>query len=208
MIGLMGSHRTGKTTLAKEFAAIAEIQFVETSTSKVFRENGFDPQANYDMATRIRIQNLILDDAEAKYMAAEAAGKDFITDRTPLDMLAYLLADVQRQGTSEEEDSMIARYKRRAFQVTNRYFTALFLVQPGIPLVADPTKAPILWSYMDHLNSLMMGLMCDEQTQASKNYIPRNMLDLHERVRAINNAMRKTVERHESLVVNSGATFH
>lgn len=205
MIGLMGSHRTGKTTLAKEFAAIAEIQFVETSSSEVFRKHGFDPQANYDMATRIRIQNLILDDAEAKYAAAE---KDFITDRTPLDMLAYLLADVQRQGVSDEEDLMIARYKRRAFQVTNRYFTALFLVQPGIPLVADPTKAPVLWSYMDHLNSLMMGLMCDEQTQASKNYIPRTMLDLHERIRAINNAMRKTVERHENLVMNSGATFH
>ena len=46
MIGLVGSHRTGKTTLARAFAEDSGIPFVETSTAEVFRRLGYDPKVD------------------------------------------------------------------------------------------------------------------------------------------------------------------
>ena len=58
-IGLCGSHRTGKTTLALAIAQEKNLAFVKTDTSAVFKQQGLHPSAPMDFNTRLWIQNHI-----------------------------------------------------------------------------------------------------------------------------------------------------
>src|SRR5258706_15719526 len=95
MIGLCGSNRVGKTTLAKAFAEEAGVKYVPTSASGTFERLGYSPKVDLPFAERLMIQQEILKDCNALY---EKSGVRFITDRTPIDFLGYLLADVQREN--------------------------------------------------------------------------------------------------------------
>ena len=92
-LGLCGTHRTGKSTLAKAYALAEGVPYLQTGATQVFLDMGLDPKVDYPLDVRIQIQKRILESFDKQY---SAAGRDFITDRTPIDMMAYTLADVQR----------------------------------------------------------------------------------------------------------------
>ncbi|WP_432263113.1 AAA family ATPase [Cupriavidus sp. TMH.W2] len=177
-IGLCGPHRTGKTTLAKAFAADANIPFLVTSTSTVFARHGLDPAAPMDFGTRLFIQDKVLDAAVEVWR--DAGAEQWITDRTPLDMLMYTLADIQ--GGTEAEPAVVAKYAARCFQATADIFDRLVLVQPGIPLAHEPGKAALNPAFIEHLSALLLGLCHSEENSVPVRVIPRMVLDLSERV--------------------------
>ncbi|WP_186214506.1 AAA family ATPase [Burkholderia gladioli] len=180
-IGLCGPHRTGKTTLARAYAEKHGIPFVVTSTSAVFAKHGLDPAAPMDFKTRIDIQLKILDAAEEAWQKhGESA---WITDRTPLDMLMYTLGDIQ--GGTEVDPTEVNGYASRCFDVTERLFGMLIAVQPGIPLVHEPGKAALNLPYLDHLNTVMIGLLFSESNRTPHSVIPRHVLDIEHRIRHI-----------------------
>lgn len=193
MIGLAGSHRTGKTTLARMFSEEYKIPLAETSSTEVFRELGADPRADYDMKTRLVIQDKILESACNVY---EALGHQFITDRTPIDMLAYTLADVQRANISEFETALLEKYMDRCFTATNKYFSILCVVQPGIPIVEDPGKAPANIMYMEHINGLVKGLVMHDDIAAYRLNMRRRMTDLDERLDALTATVHSFFDKH------------
>lgn len=176
-IGLCGSHRTGKTTLAREISARSGKEFIQTSTSEVFADNALDPSAPMNFATRIWIQDKVVSAAEAIW--AKASGP-FITDRTPLDMIAYTMADIQ--GETDVDCGAFERYLDHCFAVTDRYFAELVVVQPGIPLVHEAGKAAMNSAYIEHLNTLILGLCADERHNCPVRVLRRNLLDLQQRV--------------------------
>ena len=178
--GLCGSHRTGKTTLAREVAGIQGIPLVRTTTSEVFAANNLDPAAKMDFATRLWIQHKIVAAALEVWQAAETP---FITDRTPIDMMAYTLGDIQ--GDTEVDFSELEKYLDYCFQVTNEVFSRLVVLQPAIPLVPEEGKARLNKGYIEHLNILILGLCSDERLRCPVRVIPRNVLDLGERVRQV-----------------------
>lgn len=192
MIGLVGAHRTGKTTLAKAYAEETNVPFVETSSSAVFERLGYSPKADYDFGTRMVIQNAILDDAVEKYKQHTGM---FITDRTPIDMVAYTMADIQRENITEEQSKEFAKYFHRCFEETNKRFMCLTLIQPGIKIVDAPGKAPPNQSYMEHLNTLMLGMLVGEFNTTSHFYLPRRTTDMEERVEALKFVVNKVVSR-------------
>jgi hypothetical protein len=193
MIGLAGSHRTGKTTLARAYARQKEISFVETTSSDVFKRMGYDPQADYDFKTRIEIQNEILTNTEAAYKAHTSP---FITDRTPVDFIAYLLADVQRTNLTEHETHLFKNYYQRCIESINSYFALVIVLQPGIPLVNDITKGPINTAYMEHINTLAMGIITDSRIQVGRYYIKRENLDIEERIRSVEFSVKRVIQNH------------
>lgn len=193
MIGLVGAHRTGKTTLALELSEREGFSFVKTDSSGVFTRLGFDPKKDYDFKTRLMLQEAILEDAYTKWRAH--AGEIFITDRTPLDMLGYTYADVSREPLSPEVEVQLARYAERAFEITNRVFGLVVLVQPGIPLIEAPGKAPASPAFIAHLTNLMRGLMVDERVLIQKYSIPVNKTDLSDRVLCVKAAFEQGRER-------------
>ena len=193
MIGLAGSHRTGKSTLARAYAEKHDALFVETSASAVFRDMGLDPAVTYSFATRLEVQKEILRRMDAAY-AAVPAGKEAITDRTPVDMLAYTMAEAVGDRVEEKDQADFKRYAEDCIAVTNKRFSVLVIVQPGIKIVAADGKAALNEAYMEHLNSLMLGLSVDERIKCQHYYLQRSNLDLENRLKGLEAVIKKTYQ--------------
>lgn len=193
MKGLCGAHRTGKTTLAKAYAEKNGAIFVETSVSAIFKDLGYSPSEVFDFKTRLDIQEEVLKRVDAIY-GCVPAGVDSITDRTPLDMLGYTMAEAIGENVLPEDQDRFATYVQNCFDVTNKRFSAVVLVQPGIPLVQAEGKAAVNLAYMEHLNSLILGLTVDARLKATHFYIQRHQLDVDERLTALEGAARRVTQ--------------
>lgn len=179
-IGLAGSHRTGKSTLARVVAKRSGIPFIKTTTTEVFARLGLDPAAKMDFATRLNVQRHIL---RAYRETWQNSHQPFITDRTPVDLLAYTFADIQ--GDTKVNDDELELYVADCFAVTNRFFKSLVLVQPGIPLIYATGKAALNKAYIEHINALIIGFCQDARLRVSVQILPRGMTDLETRIEAI-----------------------
>lgn len=185
-IGLVGAHRVGKTTLAKQVAEQAGLTFVNTSTSDVFKARKIDAKQSLPLHERLDCQLDILKLLGERY---EAAGASFVADRTPLDAAAYMMLELNREGALEMEsdsvlDDLVDAYFRTCIHLTNKHFSSVFLIQPGIPIVHDATKAtaPASRAYMEALNYTMKGLMRDDRLNISRYYLGRDILEMSDRV--------------------------
>lgn len=176
-IGFCGAHRTGKTTLAAEVSACLGLPFVRTSTSGVFRRAGLDPADSLTITQRLDIQKQVLTTAIAQWQPMGTS--PFVSDRTPVDMGAYLLADIQ--GQTEVESGAATKYVTTVIATTNDYFRHLFLIPPAIPLVLEAGKAALNSAYMLHLHYLILGLCSDYQLRSRVHVLPLELTDLGQR---------------------------
>jgi len=179
-LGLCGAHRTGKTTLAIALASHLNIPFVRTTTSQVFAELGLDPAEPMDFKTRLFVQNHVLGAAEQVWQDSVSP---FVSDRTPIDMIAYTLGDIQ--GRTEVDIDLLSQYIDRCFASTNKFFQNLAIIQPGIPLVYEEGKAALNASYIEHINVLVIGLCQDSRIRANIFCNPREAIALDGRIRNI-----------------------
>lgn len=196
LLGLMGGHRVGKTTLANAWAERTGAIFMETSVSDIFAELGLRPADALDFTTRLSVQEIILARLDALYGSLHPMIPG-VTDRTPLDLLAYTMAEAIGNRVSEADQERFAVYTRRCFEVTNRRFSTIVLVQPGVPLQPAAGKAALNVAYIEHLNSLMLGLSVDQRVQCSNYYIQRQLIDLDSRLNALRSATKQSVRRQE-----------
>ena len=90
-IGFSGCHRTGKTTQAVALSELQGIPLVESCASKVFKNSKFRASKSLSLKDRLAIQDEILDIQHQKWLEVP----EFISDRTPLDMIAYMLKEIQ-----------------------------------------------------------------------------------------------------------------
>lgn len=190
IIGLCGAHRTGKTTVAKAAAQQKRIPFLQTSSSEVFKKLGISPQADLSLKHRLAVQLEILEAAEAVYQASEA--RTAITDRTPVDMLAYTMADFTRENSTPETSQLFEKYKARCIETINRHFSTLVLVQPGIKIEHDSSKAPSTPEYIDHIAMLARGIIMDDAFNCRKVIMPKKTLSLSGRVHMLERIVELT----------------
>jgi hypothetical protein len=179
-LGLCGAHRTGKTTLAIAISERLNIPFIRTTTSQVFADLGLDPAEPMDFQTRLFVQNHVLDAAEQIW---QNAATNFISDRTPIDMIAYTLGDIQ--GKTEVDFDLLSQYINRCFASTNIFFQNLAIIQPGIPLVYEQGKAALNAAYIEHINVLVMGLCGDHRLKANVFCNPREAIAMDVRINNI-----------------------
>lgn len=179
-LGFAGAHRTGKTSLADAIAQKLHIPFVKTDTQGVFKHWGLDPAEMMGFKTRLWIQHHIL---QAAIEVWRSVSGGFITDRTPIDFMAYTLAELQ--GSTEVEFTELEKYLEQCFQVTHQFFTHIGVIQPAIPLKYEVGKAVMNRAYMEHLNVLVEGLCNDERMQCKSFILPRKRVDFHERVNIV-----------------------
>lgn len=182
MIGLAGAHRTGKTTMARETARVTGLPFVETELSLMFQQLGIDPGKPMDFQTRLMVQNVALKVCIEKWSGYTAG---FLSDRTPIDLLAYTMAEVQGHTLDNATEAMMANYARQCIKAANDHFGMIMLVQPGIPIVPAPGKAALSMGYMEHLNALMAGLLVRRDVRVPVTFLSRDTLDLNERVNCL-----------------------
>lgn len=199
MIGLLGPQRCGKTTLAKTYAEAHGIPFVETSASAVFKDMGLNPAKTYDFGTRMAVQEAILTRFNALYFTAPSQA---ITDRTPLDLAAYTLSECLNETVPPELEAQLDRYIQRCYDSLNRYFGIVMLIQPGIPLIAEEGKAGVSRGHIEHMNSLMFGLMVDPRSTVASYFMRRQYLTMTERMQALEDTTMRATNLHLSAVNN------
>lgn len=195
-VGISGSHRVGKSTLAKAYSEACGIPYLQTNVVGTFERLGLDPKADYPFNVRLFIQAEILKDLRAIYESAKSFGV-FITDRTPLCLLMYTMAEVRRDNVGDDLTKELAQYVDDCYRTINEFFSAIVLLQPGIGIVDDPTKGVVNFAYMEHLNSLIFGLCADERMQTQYTYIPRGVLDLTRRVNAVRQSVDMSLHHFE-----------
>jgi hypothetical protein len=155
ILGLAGSHRSGKTTLARAVAAKGGIAFYDGSFGRLARTLGFESVARMSIFERLTMQNRVLDlyDREIRQDAAAR-----ITDRTPLDMLAYLVAEVgMHAGLGDAASREVVAYRDRCIGLTRDLFDDVFVLQAlPVYVVADgkPSDDP---AYQMHIQTLIEG---------------------------------------------------
>ena len=184
-IGLCGAHRVGKTTLAHALSNATGIPFLKTHTSQVFTQHGLDPAQPMPFATRLAIQQEILAAGVAVW---EQASGPFLSDRTPIDMAAYTLADVH--STTLVEGPVLSTYLRQCLEQTNRFFSTLIIVPPGIPLIHEPGKAALHEAYIEHLHTVIVGLCHQTQLAANVFQLHRDITSLEARISAALSLLR------------------
>lgn len=207
MLGLNGAHRTGKSTLAREYAKRNDILYVETSATEVFKQLGLDPRKSYEVDQRLMIQEAVLTALTRQYKEARKKSRLFIADRTPIDMASYMLADVTGKAVqSEALAKLVNEYVKRCLDATMEHFAVVVLVQPGIPIVDAPGKAAPCSAYMEHLNTIQRGLLADERFECQRFVLPRSITDLEKRLRSLDTAFSAAYEAAE--VIKKSAMLH
>lgn len=197
-LSISGSHRTGKTTLAEKLALKLKIPFAQTNVSGTFARLGFDPQMAYPLEQRLLIQNAILDDFEVQIdqiretqlsLSGRGEVAGYITDRSPVDFLGYMLADVLREPQSSTIQKQLAAYQDRCINLLNHCYSHVILVQPGIKWADAKLKGPNNPAYGEHINFIMSGVIHDERLHSREIMIPRHCLDLDARINFITESL-------------------
>lgn len=181
-LGFVGAHRTGKTTLATELAKETNVPFVKSDVSGVYKKHHMDPSLVYSPHETLFIQNKILDFHIELW---ENQTSYFITDRTPIDMLGYMLCNMPQDVITPSVDVEIQKYKDRCFNSAEKYFYLLLEVLPGIKIVEADLKASTMKSHIEHLSYVMAGSLNhlrDISPATGIHRIPRATLDLQQRV--------------------------
>ena len=200
MIGLCGASRTGKTTPARNFAEEQGMPFVETGIAAAHKTLGIDPKKELSINDRIGFQESLLSMFDAQFAHAARNAKLWISDRTPIDLAAFMLSDVQRSSLVGQPDvaRLVHSYITRCYASANRYFSTIVLVQPGIRLVeGDSGKAPACPAFMEHINLLQLGLLVDTRLACRHFMIPRRFVSLDDRMSSLHSAVSSAIETHQ-----------
>ena len=181
IIGLAGTHRSGKSTLARDVATRTGVAYYDGSFGRLAKTLGFNSVAAMTPYERVVMQFAVLERYETEIRAV--AGH-VITDRTPLDMLAYMLAEIgMHAGLDEGSAHAIVRYRTRCIALTRDLFTDVFLMQP-LPVyeVADgkPSGDP---AYQMHIQTLIEGAAY--AARGTIRILPIDTFDPEERIRAV-----------------------
>ena len=192
MIGFMGAHRTGKSTLCDQLVREYSGLYKKNpfSISEIQKRHGFDSKnQSYNWQYRKRIQNVLLTTLRdtlhnaSRSSIGTAVLRDVqpnqVFERTPLDLIGYLLLSAP-DDLSQEDEQWVSMYIKEAIHLTNTYFTDVFFVQPGIAYVHSDTSAEE--DSINKLNEIMLGFFMHPDLKVNRHLIPAEMTDLYERM--------------------------
>lgn len=191
-MGLTGAHRTGKTTIAEELVKHNEMPFVVSSASAIAAEMGIDLTKPLTFLMRLAYQERILEVYEALY---QSQSEVFVADRTPIDLAAYLIADIPNNLTDEALIRRTNLYVERCFAVTNRHFALVMQVQPGIRYVPAAGKPLPNSAYQEAINTIILGLLYDDRLETEIDVLDREMTSLEDRVMCFADRAKETLDR-------------
>lgn len=185
-IGLTGAHRTGKSTLAKLYSEKYEIPFICTQVSKIIKDLGYSANIQYDVNTRIKIQGVVLEETAKLW---ESQTTPFITDRTPIDMIGYMVANATQEELTKEFDPIFQEYIEKCLYFTNKYFNKIVIVPPAIPVVEADGKANTTKTYIGHIAYVINGVVDSHKLEMPNvhfDFMPKHVLSYSERLAYVN----------------------
>lgn len=184
--GLAGAHRTGKTTLAKAVAEKMEIPFLTTSASKIATDLGikigldmpFDQRQEFQEAALLSFEELYADGGESKM---------FITDRTPIDLAAYVMTAWHPAIATDRHHEWAMDYVKRCIDATNRWFFQITILQPSSAITFSEAeqKGENIDIYRESLNASMIGLSYLDEVRAAVHIVERDLTNMEDRIEAV-----------------------
>ena len=189
-IGLCGAHGTGKTTLAIALSQKLNIPYIPVDASSVFLQHSFHPSDKLDIRTRLFLQQKILEKAENIWFDVDEPS--FICDRTPLDMAAYLLADVGNGELDKRTQTEIMDYLQDCFNVSIQCFDKIVLVPPAIAFVEREYKAAINEPLIFKLHTQLLGILAYlAYLDVPYKVLPQDCLEISDRVQFVEDFLRE-----------------
>ena len=202
LVGFVGSHRVGKSTTAEEWARRHGFNYVPFSVSGVIKSFGHSSEEEVSFERRLQIQQAVLDTYIEQFSGLDKKGV-FVTDRTPLDFYAYMMADILRASIPSDNPSL--QSKTLAYFEnckSSMWSDALDLkhacfINPAIELVHDAKSAncPV---YQLHIHHLTHDVFKKLAQPALCNYIqiPTRTVELNARLDYIDFRWEGLVNKH------------
>lgn len=193
MIGLLGAHRTGKSTLmnafVKKYPAVKATSFNISGWQKSLGFASSIQNQSFDIRMQIQEHLYIAFDKHLESLRTQDSvlrqESLYISDRTPLDLIGYTMIHANGNISKEQSDWLLD-YVDKCIKLTNKYYDKLILIQPGITPVKDTdTSAEPILGFMEHLNAIYLSYMIDNRVTPQKLIMPRDLLDLQQRVEFI-----------------------
>lgn len=189
-IGLAGASGTGKTTLAKMIANETTLTYHDASITRLMKEAGIDGVSSLSIDDRVTLQEKILD------LYVQDLKKQpgmVITDRTPLDMIGYMLGDVTMHNTDLALGKRIHAYVQRCLKATQMNFDSVIILRPLPFYQANETRPPMNPAYQYLVQYIIEGAARDTTTL---NWVCLWDDDLNER---LSQSIQFLQERHDQL---------
>jgi predicted ATPase len=156
MFGFCGASGVGKSTLARKTAEAMHLHFHESSVTRLMKEGGFNDVADMPPVQRILAQEFVL----TRYLQEiEKAPRPCITDRTPIDMLAYTLGEVTMHNTDPIVAKKIDAYVDRCLVEAMRHFHTIIILRPLPFYQADVKRPPPNAAYRWNIQFLCEGAL-------------------------------------------------
>jgi len=137
-------------------------EFVTLSTTQVFADMGVTTRdARHDPVLRLQIQEELIRRCNRVFFEPKG---DFISDRTPIDVAAYTLADAVEGFYSEEQWFVVERIVKDAIEITNSAFHFVLMLRPE-PIIGyseEKGKPAADLAYQAHHDLLVAGLLREE----------------------------------------------
>ncbi|HGS5147632.1 TPA: AAA family ATPase [Vibrio parahaemolyticus] len=197
-IGIAGAHRTGKTTLAREVAELTGHHFVEGSATPSFLRYNCKPTDDLSLSKRIVIQQHILNRWTAEM------SNDSVTDRTPLDFIAYLASEVNTSDYQSLSDIGVGVIEAYIDKCMSRLSSldAIFIVPPAVEIVYDDSKGICDKLMVERIHALIVGYA--ELSEHPRVFLlDRGMTDLNDRVKYVTGILESIKSRainHDSVM--------
>lgn len=141
--GLAGAHGTGKTTLAHRIRDEFGLHYYDGSSGRIMKELGYNSIAAMTLSQRIEAQFAYFN----RYL--EEIGdmpRPFITDRTPLDMVGYMLAETTMHSDASLAPRIV-EYVGQCINATGNIFDTVVFVQPFGAVPERDGKPPLNEAY-------------------------------------------------------------
>lgn len=154
-IGLFGASGTGKTTLAKHISETYKLPYVNSSSSKLWGKYGYKTHqevhedAYLNPTNGIILQREILESRNCLFKLRQY----FITDRTPVDQMAYFMYYFPFLG-SIQKLTFIDKLKQQV-----KYFDAFIFVEFNTPDIEDNGKRVLDPVYQVAVDGMMQGIV-------------------------------------------------
>lgn len=189
-VGFSGAHRTGKTVTAMKVADTIGIPYIKASVSSSDVWTTIRPSDTMTFGERMQIQEILLYEMEGLLNRIVSNNNAFVIDRTPIDVLAYLLTNID-STTSSIFDSRGKEFIDKCIDLSAKFFSYFVVIPPGIPFVGDTNKNGKTYNskiYLESLTDVIIGAYCryferlSSSIQKTLIVVPDRLTKLEDRV--------------------------
>lgn len=161
-LAFSGPSGAGKTTLVNRIVSFdnekerPSLASVKSVANEVFDRYGLKQDDRFSARFRLFLQNKILEKQIDQYQAVKE-GNLIISDRTPMDMAAYMMSDpfIHSEGIFMD----VKTYASICASVTKRYFPNVVLVPFCIPYENSEKRPSFNISKIKHFYGVLRGLL-------------------------------------------------